>query len=113
MRAELEYRAKRRPNPVSRFLMRCTRSYMAYHKTTDGFNGGYLHDPLAVAAAIDETWFTWKRIEARVETKGLRTRGMTVADFRKKPGAHKPIISVALNVEKEKFLRTLHARLWA
>lgn len=86
---------------------------MAYHKATEGFNGAYLHDPLAVAAVIDETWFTWKRIEARVETKGLWTRGMTVADFRKKPRAHKPIISVALNVEKEKFLRALHARLWA
>jgi purine nucleosidase/pyrimidine-specific ribonucleoside hydrolase len=113
MRTELEYRAKRRPNRLSRFIMRCTRSYMAYHKATEGFNGGYLHDPLAVAAAIDETWFRWMRTEARVETKGQLTRGMTVADFRKRPRKKKTAISVALSVEKEKFLKALHARLWA
>ncbi len=113
MRAELEYRAKRRPNPVSLFITRCTRTYMAYHKKTEGFNGGYMHDPLAVAAAIDETWFRWTRTEARVETRGRWTRGMTVADFRQKPRAKKPTIFVALGVEKEKFLRVLHARLWA
>ncbi|MEX1140678.1 MAG: nucleoside hydrolase [Bacteroidota bacterium] len=113
MRAELEYRAKRRPNPVSRFIRRSTRSYMAYHRTTEGFNGGYLHDPLAVAAAIDESWFRWTRTEARVETKGQWTRGMTVADFRKRSGANRPAVSVALSVEKEQFLRALHARLWA
>jgi inosine-uridine nucleoside N-ribohydrolase len=86
---------------------------MAYHKATEGFNGGYLHDPLAVAAAIDETWFRWTRAEVRVETQGRLTRGMTVADFRKRPRPKKATISVALSVEKEKFLRTLHARLWA
>ncbi|MEX2116488.1 MAG: nucleoside hydrolase [Bacteroidota bacterium] len=112
MRAELEYRAKRRPNQVSRFITRCTRSYMAYHRTTEGFNGGFMHDPLAVAVAIDESWFRWIRIEARVESKGQWTRGMTVADFRNKTRKNKPTISVALSVEKEKFLRALHARLW-
>jgi purine nucleosidase/pyrimidine-specific ribonucleoside hydrolase len=113
MRAELQYRAHRRPNQLSRFIMRCTKSYMAYHKATEGFNGGYVHDPLAVAAAIDETWFRWLRTEVRVETKGELTRGMSVADFRKRPAPLKSAVSVALGVEKEKFLRTLHARLWA
>ena len=26
---------------------------MLYHLETEGFNGGYLHDPLAIAAAVD------------------------------------------------------------
>lgn len=113
MRDELEYRAKRRPNPVSQFISRCTRFYMAYHRTTEGFHGGYLHDPLAVAAAINETWFRWVRTVARVETKGRWTRGMTVADFRKRPRAGAATVSVSVGVEKDRFLKTLHERLWA
>ena len=43
----------------------------------DTQNLPYLHDPLAIAAVIDESFVSRKKAKVRVETKGELTRGMT------------------------------------
>ena len=113
MRTELEYRARRRSNDVSRFILRMTRFYMAYHKRTEGFNGGFLHDPVALAVAIDPGLFTMQRTLVRVETKGSMTRGMTIAESRRTRVSKRNQVEVAVRIDRTRFLTLFHQRLWA
>ena len=46
------------------------------------FNGFSLHDPMAVAYAVDPTMFRTEKHRVDVETAGELTRGMTVVDRR-------------------------------
>jgi len=113
MRRDLEYRARRRPSALSKFIVRFTRHYMRYHKKAEGFNGGFLHDPLAVAVALEPGMFRSRKVKVFIETKGRWTRGMTVGDFRRTAGSREPTVEVVLGVDKERFLRLFHERLWA
>jgi inosine-uridine nucleoside N-ribohydrolase len=113
MRSELEYRARRRPNAVSRLVMRMTKHYMAYHKETDGFNGGFLHDPIAVGVVIDRGLFSTQRMKVQVETRGILTRGMTVAGFGKTTRQEKGNVEVAVRIDRSRFLSLFPQRLWA
>ncbi|MBM4161668.1 MAG: nucleoside hydrolase [Ignavibacteria bacterium] len=110
MRKELEYRARRRANLVGKAILDFTRSYMLRHKMTQGFNGGYLHDPLAVAAAIDDSIIETRRTHVDVETTGRFTRGMTVADFRMKARSVDP--AVAFKIDRDRFFKLFHERIW-
>ena len=60
-----------------------------------------MHDPLAVAVALDPSLVKTQDLPVDVETRGEITRGQTVADFRGEPGR----IGVALEVEAERFRR--------
>ena len=62
-----------------------------------------MHDPLAVAAAIDPTLISTRSVAVDVETAGALTAGMTVADW---GGAWKrsPNAEVAIAVEAERFI---------
>ncbi len=111
MRRELERRAARRANPISKTILRMTKLYMQYHLRTEGFFGGFLHDPLAVAAAVQPSLVQTQRVHVDVETRGILTRGMSVADFRKQSRGQK--VDVALKFDKEEFLKLFHERLWA
>ena len=75
----------------------------------DGFP---LHDPLAVAVAIDPTLVRCEKLVVRVETRGEHTRGMTVADRRVDP--IKPMrgtpIDVALEVDEQAALEVFARR---
>ncbi|MBI2618910.1 MAG: nucleoside hydrolase [Ignavibacteriales bacterium] len=112
MRKDLEYRARRRPSALSRFILKFTRHYMRYHLKAEGFDGGFLHDPLAVAMAIDPRMFRSRPATVHVETRGRWTRGMSIADFRVRPSSRGSAVEVVFGVEKERFLRLFHERLW-
>jgi inosine-uridine nucleoside N-ribohydrolase len=101
----------RYPGPLSQFLVRCTKSYMVYHKRAAGFFGGFLHDPVAVAAAFDPSLFEWHRAEVHVETQGVLTRGMSVADFRR-VGSRGTFVTVALGVRHKRVLKMFRDRVW-
>jgi purine nucleosidase len=62
-----------------------------------------MHDPLAVAVAVDPSYVKSVRAFVDVETAGELTRGMTVADLRPNPGAAANA-DVALEVEADRFL---------
>ena len=107
MRREIEYRAKRRASKLADFILRATRHYMRYHMTTQGFDGGYLHDPIAVACVIQPSLIRTTRNRINVETNGELTRGMTVAEVQKSG-----TVDVATSIDREGFLRLFHERSW-
>jgi len=73
------------------------------------FNGLSLHDPLAVAAAIDPTLIEFRAFHVDVELRGEYTRGMTVTDRR--PGSRAPAnVEVAVDVDSERFLKLFMER---
>jgi inosine-uridine nucleoside N-ribohydrolase len=112
MRREVEYRAQRRASPVARAILRFTRLYMRYHRTTEGFYGGYLHDPIAVAAAIDKTIVQTRAARVLVERKGEWTRGMTIADMRGGSARGTPMVEIAFKLDRERFMKLFHERIW-
>ena len=97
---------------MAKALVKFTKSYMQYHSATEGFNGGYLHDPLAVAVAIDPACVQTERVHVDVECAGRFTRGMTVAAFRRKPDRKRVSVDVATTVDRKRFFKLFHARLW-
>ena len=68
LRARLRQLAQERDSAVFQFVREFTVLYFDFHLERVGINGGYLHDPAAVTAAIHPEWFTWRRARLRVET---------------------------------------------
>jgi len=79
-RARVRELALARDSAVFQFVRECTVLYFDFHQQRVGINGGYLHDPAAVTAAIHPEWFSWRRARLRVET-GARGRGRVQADW--------------------------------
>jgi purine nucleosidase len=97
-------------NPVIRFIADALRWYYEFHERYDGFYGAFIHDPLAVAAALDPTLITTDALYVDVETRGELTTGMTVTDRRRLTGKP-PNIDVAANAEIDTFLDRLVERI--
>ncbi|MGB2867889.1 MAG: nucleoside hydrolase [Bacteroidota bacterium] len=112
MRIEWEERAKRSAGRLAKFILQMTNTYMLYHKKTEGFYGAYLHDPVAVAAAIDPTLVKSRKSYVEVDTNGFLTRGMTTAAVRKRAG-RLPFVDIATSMNRELFLRRLYSCLWS
>lgn len=67
-------------SPLARFLQASVPFYIDFYARTRGFDGACMHDPLALAAAIDPTLCTWETTRVEIETDGRWTRGETVTD---------------------------------
>jgi purine nucleosidase/pyrimidine-specific ribonucleoside hydrolase len=78
-----------------------------------GEGGIFLHDPLAMAVAIEPGLVAFESLHVAVEWEGRLTRGMTVADrrdiepYRKQP----PTCRAALSVDAPRFLHFFLERL--
>ena len=99
-------------NAVVRFIADALRWYMEFHSRYDGFYGAFLHDPLAVAAALDRALVRTEAVTVDVELGGTLTTGETVADWRrnwKRP----PNVDVAVAADAERFLDRLVERVAA
>ena len=96
-------------NPVIRFVADALRFYFEFHRTYDGFYGAFIHDPLAVAAALDRRLVTSEPLYVDVETRGELTTGMTVADRRHLTG-RAPNLDVATTADVPAFLDRLIER---
>jgi len=105
-RRQLEALVERRPGRLGRFVLRMTEYYMRYHEVTEGFFGGYLHDPLAVAVAANSTLVRTAAASVHVQCAGTWTRGMTVRS--KSPGSP---VRVATSVDRTRVLRLIRNRL--
>jgi purine nucleosidase len=70
-------------NPVVRFIADALRYYMEFHERYDGFYGAFIHDPLAVAAALDPSLVSTHAVTVDVELRGELTAGATIADWRR------------------------------
>ena len=89
-------------NPVVRFVADAVRWYMEFHATFDGFYGAYIHDAMAMAAALDPGLVRSEALTVDVEVAGELTRGETVADWRrhvKRP----PNMDVAVSIDAAAF----------
>ena len=96
-------------NPVVRYVADALRFYMEFHARYDGFYGAFIHDPLAVAAALDRSLVTTDPLHVDVETRGELTAGMTVADRRRLTG--KPAnLDVAVAADVATFMDRLIER---
>lgn len=94
--------------PFRRALRELVRPYAGFSKSRRGVDGVTLHDPLAVAAAIEPGMIDTLRRKVSVECGGGPSRGMTVVDLRPEAGstpesAHG--VDVALGVDVKRFLR--------
>lgn len=67
-------------SPLARFLQEAVPFYIDFYARTRGFGGACMHDPLALAAAIDPALCRWETTRVEVETDGRWTRGETVTD---------------------------------
>jgi purine nucleosidase len=70
-------------NRVVRYLADALRFYMEFHSRFDGFYGAFVHDPLAVAAALDPGLVRTEAVTVDVELGGTLTTGETVTDWRR------------------------------
>lgn len=69
-------------SPLARLIRDATEFYIDFERRSrPDAQGCYLHDPLAVAAAIDPSLVTTRSCHVEVELDGRHTRGETVADF--------------------------------
>src|SRR5690242_6812951 len=91
-------------NAIVRYVADALRFYMEFHRHYDGFYGAFIHDPLAVAAALDPSLITTKPVAVDVELGGTLTTGETVTDWRGVWG-REPNVAVAIDADAEEFLR--------
>jgi purine nucleosidase len=101
-----------RVNPVVRFLVDALRFYMEFHGRYDGFYGAFVHDPLALAAALDPSLVRTEAVTVDVELTGRLTTGETVADWRRVWGRPAGVdVAVAANADSffERFIERVGA----
>jgi purine nucleosidase len=90
-------------NDVVRFIADALRFYMEFHSRYDGFYGAFIHDPLAVAAALDPSLIRTEAVTVDVELDGTLTTGETVTDWRRVWG-REPNVDVAIEADADEFL---------
>jgi purine nucleosidase len=90
-------------NPIVRFIADALRFYMEFHSRYDGFYGAFIHDPFAVAAALDPTLIRTEALPVDVELGGTLTTGETVTDWRRVWG--RPAnLDIAVEADADEFL---------
>jgi purine nucleosidase len=97
-------------DPVLRFVDDALRFYMEFHSRYDGFYGAFIHDALAVAAALDRSLVRTEALHVEVELGGAWTAGETVTDWRR-VWAKPPNLDVAVEADVGQFFERLMHRL--
>jgi purine nucleosidase len=105
-------------SPIGRFLADAVPFYIEFYERTRSFGGACMHDPLALALALDPSMATWVTTRVEVESDGIWTRGMTVTDLDGIRHSPWPVgwesnenAVVALGVEASAFMTTFVERL--
>ena len=75
---------------------------MEFHSRYDGFYGAFIHDALAVAAALDPALIRTESLPVQVELGGTLTNGETVTDWRRVWG-REPNLDIALEADVDTF----------
>jgi purine nucleosidase len=69
-------------SPLASFLQGSVPFYIEFYERFGSSDGASMHDPLALAIAIDPSLATLQTTRVEVETDGTWTRGETVTDLR-------------------------------
>jgi purine nucleosidase len=98
-------------SPLAQLIEGATSFYMDFYAAVVGEDGCRLHDPLAVAIAIDPSLVRLETTRVEVETDGQWTMGETVADLAGVRGSPWPVgwepeenARVAFDVHEDVFL---------
>jgi len=97
---------------VVRYVSDALRFYMEFHSRYDGFYGAFIHDPLAVAAALDPGLVRAEELTVDVELGGTLTTGETVTDWRHAWG-RPPTLAVAVEADIATFFERFVERVGA
>ncbi len=97
-------------NPIIRYVADALRFYMEFHSRYDGFYGAFIHDPLALATALDPTLVRTEAVTVEVELGGRLTTGETVTDWRRVWG-RPPNVDVAVTADAGRFFESFIERL--
>jgi inosine-uridine nucleoside N-ribohydrolase len=111
--AVLTERLRRCPDDrIARFILDFTLHGFAFGASQEG-GGIVLHDPLAMAVALDPSLVTFEPMSVEVECEGKLTRGLSLADRRALPSHRKrvPSCRVAMDVYADAVLRLFLERL--
>jgi purine nucleosidase len=68
--------------PIARLVVDALAFYRRFHLEFDGFDGAFIHDPLAVAVALEPAMARARAVTVDVELGGRLTTGETIADWR-------------------------------
>jgi purine nucleosidase len=90
-------------NSMVRYLADALRFYMEFHSRYDGFYGAFIHDPLALATALDPTLVRTEAVTVDVELGGRLTTGETVTDWRR-VWNRPPNLDVAVEADTARFM---------
>ena len=91
------------------FIRDMTAATMVFHREHEGFDGMFLHDPLAVGTVLDPSLVRTQPMAVAVERRGELTAGMAVVDLRRRSRAT-PSATVCMEVEAARFLRMFTER---
>jgi purine nucleosidase len=111
--AVLTERLRRCPDDrIARFILDFTLHGFAFGASQEG-GGIVLHDPLAMAVALDPSLVIFEPMSVEVECEGKLTRGLSLADRRAIPSHRKrvPSCRVAMDVDADAVLRLFLERL--
>ncbi len=110
--SELAERLSRYPSRVARFVSDFTRHGFAFGAER-GDGGIVLHDPLAMAVALDPSLVAFETLHVEIECKGRITRGLSLADRRPIASDRKrrPNCRVAMSVDAPRVLQLFLERL--
>jgi inosine-uridine nucleoside N-ribohydrolase len=89
-------------NPIVGLVADALAYYFRFHERSDGFRGAFIHDPLALAAALDPTLVTTRPLTVEVHLGGVAD-GQTIADRRAHWG-RPPNLDVAVAADAPAFL---------
>jgi purine nucleosidase len=93
------------PRGVVPFVADSLRFYFEFHSRHDGFYGAFIHDALAVAAALDPALAGYQALRVEIELEGRWTSGETVTDWR-----HAWDLEANVDVAVEADIETFFAR---
>lgn len=97
-------------SPLATFLRDAVPYYFAYYAKVRGLEGAAMHDPLALAAAVDPGLLRTTPVAVEIEVDGTYTTGQTVADWRG-VWEREPNVDVAVEVDAGAFLSRFVERL--
>lgn len=110
-RSALDSRLSACPGRLAQFISDFTLKAFAFGAEA-GEGGLTLHDPLALAVALDPSLVSFEALHVTVECEGNLTCGMAVVDRRPpRPRQKRPNCRVALSVDAERFLSLFLDRL--
>ena len=101
----------KREDKMSNFLKDATQACMEFYRQHVGFWGFHIHDALPVGMLTHPHYFESVDAYVQVETVGILTNGMTIADLRRERQHPNPNAQVCIKVAAEAFLDDFFKRL--